>query len=61
MPFPCIPNPIEALYWSICKVLEIVEPKSTPKWQAYRVAEESKIQKELGSTRTSSSAEKSGN
>jgi hypothetical protein len=58
MSFPRIPNPIEAVYWSICKVLEMIEPKSPPKWQAYKVVDESKTQKDLESARVSSSVEK---
>ena len=32
MSFPGIPNPIEAFYWSLCKFMQLIEPKSTLKW-----------------------------
>ena len=51
MYFPRIPNPIEGVYWSICKFLELIEPMSTPKWP--KNVQESKIQKEISSSRTS--------
>ena len=51
MSFPRIPSPIEAFYWSICKVLEMFEQKWTPKWEKYKAEQDSKIQKELHSTR----------
>jgi hypothetical protein len=54
MSLPRIPNPIEAVYWSICKFLEVIEPKSTPKWP--QNIKETKIQKELSSSRTSRSS-----
>jgi hypothetical protein len=54
MSFPRIPNPIEGVYWSICKFLELIEPKSTPKWP--KNVQESKIQKEISSSRTSRSS-----
>ncbi len=32
MSLPRIPNPMEVFYWSLCKFMQFIEPKSTLKW-----------------------------
>jgi len=50
MSFPRIPNPIEVFSWSLCKFMQFIEPKSTPKWPV------NSGERKLESSRTSKSS-----